>query len=149
LTFDVGTKFYGKVTPKGTLGLLHTIDFGNRDDVVVRYRQDLSSTASTGIFFTQKSATDDNNTVGVLSHNARWGKLTLDSQWALSSGREAGGDAKQVVLAYADKLNFTFLGYSEWSPRFRDADGLISFTDIRGPVLFSNWGAQWRTGFWR
>ena len=32
--FDLGTKLYGKVTPEDTIGLLHTIQFGERSDFV-------------------------------------------------------------------------------------------------------------------
>ena len=147
--FDLGSKLYGKISPQDTLGFLHTIAFGNRDDMVMRYRHDLSATSQVGLFLAQKSATDDNNTLGVVNQNSRWGKLILDSQWALSSGHLAGGDAKQIAWLYQDKLVLWALGYGEISPLFRDADGYIPFVDYRGFLFLTQWNAEWRKGFWR
>lgn len=148
-TFDIGTKVYGKITPADTLGFLHTIDFNRRSDVVARYRRDLSPTSNIGLFFTQKSAKDDNNTVGVLLQSARWGKLDLSSEWAFSSGQQAGGPARQVGLSYGDKHLFSFIQYLDVSPAFRDANGLIFFNGYRGFTMYENWSVEWRQGFWR
>jgi len=147
--FDLGSKLYGKITPQDTLGFLHTTAFGDRDDLVMRYRHDLSPTSQLGLFFTQLSAKDDNNTLAMLSHDNRWGKLSLDAQWALSSGHQAGGDAKQVAWLYQDKLLLWAFGYDEISSIFRDADGFIPFTDMRGFIFLTQWNAEWRKGFWR
>jgi len=147
--FDLGTKVYGKITPVDTLGFLHTIDFNRSSDIVARYRRDLSPTSNIGLFFTQKSARDDNNTVGALLQESRWGKFGLSSQWALSTGQSAGGTARQINFTYSDKLNFWSLQYLDVSPKFRDANGLIFFNDYRGIHLFSIWSAEWRSGFWR
>ncbi len=35
------------------------------------------------------------------------------------------------------------------SPRFQDANGLISFNDFRGFIAQGVWFAEWRKGFWR
>jgi hypothetical protein len=148
-TFDFGTKVYGKITPADTLGFLHTIDFSRRSDVVARYRHDLSPTSSAGLFFTHKSATDDNNSVGILNHNARWGKFGVDSELGASTGRDAGGGLKRINLTYQDKRTFTSLQYLDISPHFRDANGLIFFNDYRGFSVYNEWGSQWREGFWR
>lgn len=147
--FSIGAKFFGKVTPSDTVGILNAESFGKRNDLIAQYRHDLSSTSSLGLFLMQKSAFDDNNSVGVLVQDARWGKFGVASELALSSGRDAGGDAKEVNLTYGDKLIFTSLQFFDVAPKFRDADGLIGFTDYRGAATFQNWGAQWRKGFWR
>jgi Carbohydrate family 9 binding domain-like/Domain of unknown function (DUF5916) len=147
--FSVGTKFFGKVTSSDTVGVLNAESFGNRNDLVARYRHDLSPTSNVGLFLMQKSAFDDNNSVGVLVQDARRGKFGVASELALSSGRDAGGDAKEVNLTYGDKFIFTSVQLLDVSPRFRDADGLIGFTDYRGAATFQDWGAQWRKGFWR
>lgn len=147
--FDAGTKIYGKVTPTDSLGVLHTIDFGNRNDLVTRYRHDFSPTSSGSFFFTQKSAKDDNNSVGVVSQDARWGKFGVYSEWAMSTGQAAGGGAQDVNLTYQDKRTFTSLQLMNISPLFRDANGLIFFNDFRGFSLYQTWGAEWRKGPFR
>jgi hypothetical protein len=147
--FDVGTKVYGKLTPQDTIGLLETVNFGVRNDLIARFRHDLSATSNVGAFLIQMSAPNDNNTMGLLTQDTRWGKFELNSQWALSSGHAAGGDAKQLALFYQDKLDAVGLGLADVSPIFRDADGLISFNGYSGVFPFTFWGAQWRKGFWR
>ncbi len=148
-TFGVGAKFFGKVTPSDTVGILNTEAFGRRNDLAVNYRHDLSPTSSASLFLLQKSAVDDNNRVAVLSQQTRQGKFGIGSELALTGGKDAGGGAKSVSLTYGDKVNFSFLSLSDVSPTFRDADGLIGFTDYRGLQTFEDWGAQWRKGFWR
>ncbi len=148
-TFDLGTKLYGKLSPTDTLGLLHTVEFFSRDDVVARYRHDFTPTSSGGFFFMQKSAVDDNNTLAQLNQSSRWGKLLVDSKWNLSTGRSAGGGAEELALLYLDKRMTWAIGGANVSPLFRDADGLIGFTDYRGPIAQLSWNAEWRKGYWR
>lgn len=148
-SFDVGTKLYGKISPRDTLGMLHTLRFGHRSDLVAQYRHDFSPTMQAGLFLTQKTATDDNNTLGVATQNARWGKFGIASDWAFSAGTDAGGGAQSINLTYQDKLNFSSLVVQGASPHFRAADGLIFFTDQRGFSPYHSWGADWRKGFWR
>jgi hypothetical protein len=147
--FDFGTKVYGKVTPRDSLGVLTTWDVSRRSDLVARYRRDLSPTANVGLFFSQKSAFDDNNTIGVLDQRARWGKVGLGSQWGFTSGRDSGGHAQQVNLTYEDKNNFTSIQLLNIMPRFRAANGLIFFDDYRGVRVYHNWNAEWRKGAFR
>lgn len=148
-TFDAGMKVYGKITPRDSIGFLSAFDFGRRSDVVARYQHNLSATADVGLFFTQRSAKSENNTVGVLDQRVRWGKLGLSSQWAISTGTNAGGPAKQVNLTYEDARLFWSLQFLDVSPRFQDANGLIFFNDFRGIHLYSFWYSEWRKGFWR
>jgi hypothetical protein len=148
-SFDFGTKLYGKLTPDNTLGFLHTTSFDNRDDLALSLVHSLSPTSTMNFYFGQMSARTDNNTVGAVVGDSRWGKFELNSQLALTSGNSAGGDAKQVAFGYFDKLNVWALGYGEVSPHFRDADGYFAFTDNRTLIAQGAWNAQWRNGFWR
>ncbi|HEV2473823.1 MAG TPA: hypothetical protein VGS41_14200, partial [Chthonomonadales bacterium] len=147
--FDVGAKLYGKLTPIDTIATLQTIDLGARSDFAARYRHDFSPTSNGGLYLLQKSARDDNNSVAVATQDARWGKLELSSDWALSSGHLSGGDAKEADILYEDKLDFVGLGVAQVSPLFRDADGLIPFTGFYGLFPIAQWGALWRKGHWR
>lgn len=147
--FDLGTKVYGKLTPKDTFGILNTVDFGNSSDLVTRYRHQFSATSSGGVLFEQKSATGNNNTVGMIEQSTRWGKTRLDAEWSLTAGDGAGGDGKRVQLGYADKYFNYNLTYMDSSPKFHIADGLVFFNDIRGPILTAEYNAEWRKGFIR
>lgn len=147
--FDLGTKVYGKLSPKDSFGLMNTVSFSSRNDTAASYRHQFSDTSSAGFMLVQKSANDDNNTVGVINQSTRLGKLRLDTDIALSSGRDSGGDAKHLQLTYADKLVRTELTYNDISPIFRAADGLVFLPDYRGPILVSNYNNEWRKGFFR
>jgi hypothetical protein len=148
-TFDTGIKIFGKPTAEDSIGVLGTLDAGRRRDFVGRYERQLSPASSVGIFLSQRSAADDNNTVGVLTQDARWGKVGLSSQWGISSGQDSGGAAKLVSLRFNDKHLFASLRYQDVAPHFRDANGLIPFTDYRGFRGSAHWYADWQKGFWR
>lgn len=154
--FDAGAKAFGKIGPKDTFGVLTTMDSGRRLDAVARWRHDLSPTNQVGLFFTQTSVrarpaapgreaeAADNNAVGVLLANGRWNKFGIESQLAFSGGPNAGGMAGALNFTYSDSHNFTSVQYLDVAPRFRDANGLIFFTNYRGLSLYHNWGREWR-----
>ena len=131
------------------MGLLYTNGFSSESDVVAQVRHDFSPTSQGNFFFSQKSAKNDNNTLGVLNQDTRIGKLTLHGQWALSSGHEAGGDAKEAAIIYNDKRLTWGLAAAEVTPLFRDANGFIPFVDYRQILAVMNWNAEWRKGYWR
>lgn len=152
--FDVGTKVFGKLTPRDTIGVLLTEDFGVRSDLVARYRRDLSPTAQAGFFVSQKDAVaGDHNTVTGVFANNRWGKVGFDSQHFFSGGRvdsaPAQGYGASNNLQYFDGNHFTSLQWLSASPNFRDANGLIFFNDFKGFSGYHNWNREWRKGAWR
>jgi hypothetical protein len=143
---DIGTKVYGKVTPRDTLGFLHTLDFGRRSDLVAKLRHDLSPTAAASVFVSTMAADDDNNTAIVAEQSVRRGKFGLASQWAFSGGNQSGGTAQQVNLYYEDKNTFHSFQYIGVAPDFRAANGLTWHTDYRGAFLYHVWDAEWPKG---
>lgn len=152
--FDVGAKVFGKLTPRDTLGVLFTDDFGNRSDLVARYRRDLSPTAQAGLFVSQKDAAagDHNSVSGALVGN-RWGKVGFDSQHFFTDGHvdseKAGGYATSNNFQYSDGNHFTSVQYLSASRDFRDANGLVFFNDFKGFSGYHNWNREWRKGAWR
>ncbi len=145
-TVDLGVKVYGKVTPRDTLGFLHTLDLGRRSDLVAKLRHDLSPTASAGLFVSNMAGDDDNNTAVVAEQYMRRGKGGLASQWAFSAGKDSGGTAQQVNLYYEDKNAFHSFQYIGVAPDFRAANGIVWHTDYRGVFLYHVWGAEWPKG---
>lgn len=145
--FDLGTKVYGKITNQDTLGFFHSVDFNRQQNIVANYRHDLSATHSTSLFLSQRTAWNDNNTVGFLMDSARWGKFGIDTHIGKTGGRDSGGDADEVNFTYGDTNHFTSLLLANVDPNFRDANGLIFYTDYRGVQLYDDWSAQWRHGF--
>src|SRR5262249_38141115 len=132
-----------------TLGFLHTMQFGARNDTVISLQHNFSPTASAALFFNQMSAANDNNTVGQISADSRWGKFSAGGAWEFSSGHKAGGEARSFTLGYSDKHLFHGLEYLDYAPQFRAADGLVPFTDIKGFDMYEEYLAEWRKGFWQ
>ncbi|MDE2125195.1 MAG: carbohydrate binding family 9 domain-containing protein [Armatimonadetes bacterium] len=147
--FILGGKVYGNVTHSDTLVALETETPGSRSDLATRIRHDFSPTANLALTLVQRTAPGDNNTVGLLEHDQRWGKLEADTQLGISGGNTAGGHSFQTFEVYEDKLNTTGIGLTDVAPDFVDEDGYVPFNDERSVVLFENWAAAWRHGPWR
>jgi hypothetical protein len=148
-SFDAGAKLYGKITPVDTLAFLNTTSFGVRDDTVMRLLHSFSPTASASFFFNQMSAANDNNTVGQIAGDSRWGKFSAGGQWIATGGHKAGGDAKSVGFGYADKYFTHGFEILDYAPTFRAADGLVPFTDYKGFDDYEDYQTHWRHGFWQ
>ena len=148
-TFDLGAKLYGKLTSTDTLGLLATIDIHNRADLVARYRHDFSPTSQTGLLLIQKTALDDDNTVAVLDHRERLGKLEVYSQYGVTRGREAGGSTKLLDLIYEDGKVTEYAQWTDVDANFRDADGIVQLPGAKGPNFLLDYSPEWKHGFFR
>jgi hypothetical protein len=148
-TFDVGANVYGKISARDTIALVHTMDFGERSDTAARFRRQFTPTSGADLMLLRRSATGDDNTLALVHHDVRWGKLLLDDKLAFTDGVGAGGGAQELALVYFDKLFIWALAGANISPIFRDANGLIRFSGYRGGVLQSIYNAEWRKGFWR
>lgn len=146
---DLGAKIFGKLSPRDSLGLLATADFGREANAVVNYRHTYLPTASFGAFFTQKSTPGLSNTVLVGSHDRRWGKLGVSTDAGVSAGHEAGGAVYEVGVRYEDKVNFSVIRALSVAEDFLDANGFVYFTDMRGFDFHHSWGSPWRSGFFR
>lgn len=145
-TFDTGLKLYGKAAPATTVGLLSAMDFGRRYDTVLNVRQDFSATSGMGLFLANKTAQDDDNTVGLLTGHRRVGKFGTALHVGRSGGREAGGGVNELSFTYSDKDHFTNVRWIRVGSRFRDADGYVPFTGWQGFAAYHEWTTPWRHG---
>jgi len=144
-SFDLGTKVYGKVTPKDSVGLLHTITFQERSDLVAKYRHDLNPRTDFNVFFSNKTSRDEENTVGYFDAETRTGKLNLEGSFGLSGGGGKRGEASMLSASYSDRNLMTYLQATGVTPDFDAANGLIGFTGYRGFLFYSEWGAEFRS----
>lgn len=149
--FDFGAKAFGKLSPRDTVGVLATADFGNRADVVLRYRRDLSPTDQIGFFATRTENALTNQHAGVAAFlgQLRRDKVGLGWQAVASDGTGAGGFGGQLNLQYSDGPHFTSLQYLDAARNFANPNGLIFFNDFKGFRLFHYTGREWRKGAWR
>jgi hypothetical protein len=147
--FDVGTKLYGKLSPVDSIGILNTEDFGNRNDLVARYRHDLGPTTAVNAMFVNANNRHGNNSVAVLRPEGRWGKLGVIGDIAQSSAPGQTGWNKQAFFTYGDKFLYWSVRFFEIGDDFRDDDGFIPFTGIKGARPGVLWGAEYKNGPWR
>jgi hypothetical protein len=145
--FDLGTKLYGKITPRDTIGVLDTYNYNGRNDGVFRYLRNYSDTSSGGVMMIGKDEPGDNNHVGAIDNHFRWGKLGLDTLMATSEGKDAGGHMGVGSIYYGDKIVTTILHYSAKSRNFRDADGFIPITDYKGYWYTNFIRYNWKSGY--
>lgn len=144
--FDFGTKLYGRIGGKNAIGLLGTVDLGERTDFVASFRRDLTETSNTTLFLVHKEGKGDHNTVLVSSSRFRRGNWAFEPQIAQSLGTQSGGSAGNFGLRLIGKLYSINLRYTYVKPNFRAANGFIPFTGYYGPSLFATYENQWRKG---
>jgi len=144
--FDFGTKLYGKLTPADSIGILNVTDFGKRNDLVARYRHDLSGTVAIKTMMLNASGRDGSNSVAVLSPEGRWGKFSVSGDFAHSAGRGNSAWNKGAYVSYGDKFLFWAARFLDVGDEFENDLGFVPFTGIRGirPVVL--WGANYQKG---
>lgn len=148
-TFDLGTKVYGKVTPVDSVGFWNTMTFGQRRDTVFRYKRDLSPTSDVGVFLSQRSIREADNSVMMIDQHARFGPIGIESQFAKTSGPDADGGAVVMSANYQKGSNVSLLQYHTISEDFRIADGFIPYTNYHGFFAFTDFNDRWATGPWQ
>lgn len=148
-SFDFGTKVYGKVTPKDSVGFLNTVTFGKRMDTALRYKHDLSDKSDVGLYIGNLSTTGFDNTVLMVDQHARIGPFGVESQFAKTWGEGTNGGAAVLSTYYQKNNNITLLQYHNISDRFIIANGFIPNIDYRGFYGFTDWFGQWRKGPWQ
>ena len=150
-TFDVGAKAFGKVTPRDTVGVLATADFGNRADTVVRYRRDISPTDQVGFYANRTDNPTEHDHSGIFAFLGRLRRDKLGYGWQAigSGGTKGNGSAAQAFLDYYGGNLFSSIQFLDVSPDFHNPHGLTWFTNYRGLRGFTNYNKEWRTGPWR
>ncbi|MFN8221027.1 MAG: sugar-binding protein [Fimbriimonadales bacterium] len=148
-SFDVGTKLYGKLSPVDSIGYLNATTFGERTDTVIRYKRDLDASTSAGVFLSNRTATDDDNSTAVVDFHRRKGAWGIEGQLGKTWGQDAGGGLTVLSTTYEDKSNSSILQYQSISDDFRVANGFVPYTNQKGFFGFTDWFSQYRKSKWR
>lgn len=144
--FDLGTKVFGNVTPKDSIGLLQTITFGDRLDVVGRWKHQFSPREAFEVFGNVKDAWNDKANVVQMAYGNEWNKLGVSAKLGHSNDNGKNAFSNFYNVYYQDKHNLTYLYYNDINEDFRVPDGLQSFRGIRGWSIYENINYTWRNG---
>ncbi|MCE9559544.1 MAG: DUF5916 domain-containing protein, partial [Armatimonadetes bacterium] len=145
-SFDIGTKLYGKLNKKDSIGIMQTMTIGERLDAVVNWSHKESPFETYGIFTNVKASRADNASVASANYQKEWGKFAFSTRYAQSNDNGKSALASANTIWYSDKNNFSFLGYNDTNDKFRIPDGLIGFTGIKGWEFYDELTYQWRGG---
>lgn len=144
--FDFGTKIYGNVTPKDSIGLLQTVTFGDRFDFVGKYKHQTSPREFFEVFANTKNAWNDKASLGALGYSKEWNKFGIGAKIGASDDNGQTAVSKFANIQYQDKQNLTYIYYTDIADDFRAPDGLQGFTGIRGPSIYEQIQYKWKTG---
>jgi len=144
--FDLGTKIFGNINPKDSIGILQTITFGDRLDLVGRWKHQASPRESVEVFGNLKDSVTDKANVVSAAYAKEWNKLGSNIKVGYSNNNGAPGFAGFYNLYYQDKHNLTYLYYKDIEDSFRLPDGLEQFRGIRGWSIYENVNYTWRGG---
>ncbi len=144
--FDTGLKFYGKVTPNTTVGMLGTFDVGNQANLITNIRREINATSNATFMWAQRLEPGADNSTLVFAPNIRRGKWGITGKIAQTLGPGAGGLGWTTSLDLQDKNLFATMRYRHVAANFLDSLGFIPFTDYHGWSSFISWSAPWRKG---
>lgn len=144
--FDLGTKVYGNLTPKDSIGLLQTVTFGDRLDLVGKYKHQRTPREAIEVFANIKDAVNDKANLTAVSYGNEWNKLGTAAKLGVSNDNGKTAFSNFYNVYYQDKHNLTYLYYTDINEDFRVPDGLQGFTGIRGWSIYENVMYKWRGG---
>lgn len=145
-SFDLGTKIFGTLNPKDSVGVLQTTTFGERNDLVANWSHQESPKESYGVFANLRSKKGDEANVVSGNYSKEWGKLAVNTRYAHSNDRGKTALASSNSIWYQDKSNMLFFSYNDTNDAFRLPDGLLPFKGYRGWEFVDEFSQDWRTG---
>ncbi len=137
--FDLGTKIYGKLGERGTLGFLNTIDFGNEVNTVGSYNYSIDSRTSAGVAIANQQLSGNSNTGTFLRFNHDLGPYSFFAQhMTTSDDSEGSGHRYNTGVVYNGTSMFGILEYVEISPHFLPRLGFAPERDFRAVNTYLN-----------
>lgn len=145
---DVGINLYGKLKKKTTVGILETLKWKERNDFILRGRQDFSATSGVDVTLIDHRTEEDSNQVLVLGEHYRFKQLYIEPSFAQSfvDGERKGATANIISTFHGKQWTFTAVPFFI-APSFQDKLGFFPFTDYRGMALFFTYRTQWQNFF--
>jgi hypothetical protein len=148
--FDVGFKTYGKLSDKSNFGLLDTDWFGQQQDVVFNWTQNMQLNEQARFSYTRQDVPGNENQAYMARYTRAFGP------WSIFFREEASFDGLQGV----GKDHYASLSWSK-TPFFVNVDetwrqstyapalSFVPENNLQGPTVFANYFKQPSKGPWQ
>ena len=146
---DAGLNLFGKVEKNTSIGVLSTYHKNNQNGIFRVSRTFTETANANAAVLTHHTKDGETNTVGYLSGNMRYNKVSAKSYFAQSWMGEISENTAHLDLTYKGRIAQTYLQSFFVSPNFVNHLGYHPFTGYRGVVLGSYVLNEWRDGYLR
>ena len=146
---DAGLNLFGKVEKNTSIGVLGTYHKNNQNGILRLSRTFTETANANAAVLTTHTKDGQTNTVGYLSGDMRYNRLSARSYFAQSWAGETSENTGQVELTYNGQVGQAYLKSFFVSPNFVNQLGYHPFTGYRGAILGGVLRNEWRDGFVR
>ena len=149
MDMDAGLNLFGKVEKNTNIGVLGTYHKNNQNGILRVSRSFTETSNANAAILTRHTKDGETNTIGYLSGDARYNRLSARSYFAQSWAGETSENTGQVELAYKGQVSEVYLESFFVSPNFVNHLGYHPFTGYRGGKLGGTVKNEWRDGYLR
>ena len=146
---DAGLNLFGKVEKNTSIGVLSTYHKNNQNGIFRVSRTFTETANANAAVLTHHTKDGETNTVGYLSGDMRYNRVSAKSNFAQSWAGETSENTGQVELSYKGRIARTYLRSFFVSPNFVNYLGYHPFTGYRGVVLGGQVTNEWRDSYLR
>ena len=146
---DAGLNLFGKVEKNTSIGVLSTYHKNNQNGIFRVSRTFTETANANAAVLTHHTKDGETNTVGYLSGDMRYNRLSAKSYFAQSWTGETSENTAHVELSYRGRIAQTYLESFFVSPNFVNHLGYHPFTGYRGAILGTEVMNEWRDGYLR
>ena len=146
---DAGLNLFGKVEKNTSIGVLSTYHKNNQNGIFRVSRTFTETANANAAVLTHHTKDGEASTVGYLSGDMRYNRLSAKSYFAQSWAGETSENTGRVELSYKGRIARTYLQSFFVSPNFVNHLGYHPFTGYRGAVLGGQVMNEWRDGYLR
>ena len=149
MDMDTGLNLFGKVEKNTSIGVLGTYHKNNQNGIFRVSRTFTETANANAAVLTHHTKDGETNTVGYLSGDMRYNRLSSKSYFAQSWTGDTSENTGQVDLTYKGQVATAYLQSFFVSPNFVNHLGYHPFTGYRGAILGGVIRNEWRDGYLR
>lgn len=144
--FDVGAKYFGRLGPQTSVGVLNTQDLGERQDSAFFARHNFSPFLSMSAAYVGRQNRGTDNNLGAVTGGWRSGNFSGSLAAMQTWDRVGKGEHQAATLGWSSgSLSLSF-GHYHTSRLFLPRNGFVNFRNQRGSYLFGFYDREWRSG---